>query len=60
MAKATLDRIDQKLDDLKETVVSLIASVDKQNGRIGKLERWRAYAIGIATAASVILGRIFH
>ena len=41
-----------RIDMLLETVNRIEDKVTAQNGRIGKLERWRAYIIGIAIGAS--------
>lgn len=61
---ATLEQLDQKLDDLKELVqLSRTEAKDKfekHEERLGALERWRAYVIGISAAITVVIGRIFH
>lgn len=57
---ATLEQLDQKLDDLKELVFRLVQVEEKQNDRINALERWRAYVVGISVAVAVFIERIFH
>lgn len=57
---ATLEQLDQKLDDLKELVFRLVAVEEKQNDRINALERWRAYVVGISVTVAVFIERIFH
>jgi hypothetical protein len=58
MAKATLDRLDQKLDDLKELVLETTKTVKEQNSRIYSLERGRAYLLGIGTAISAAMSTL--
>jgi hypothetical protein len=36
----------------------IFALIEKQNGRIGALERWRAYVVGIAVGVGGIAGGI--
>jgi len=40
---------------IKESLDRIEAKVDKQNGRVRKLENWRAYTIGIAAVLMFII-----
>ena len=50
-----LIRIDERQQTMAKTLIDLDIKVGKQNGRISKLERWRAYIVGIAVAAGVLI-----
>lgn len=45
--------IEKNTDDIK-------ARLDQQNGRIGRLERWRAYILGAFAVASFVAPIILH
>jgi len=44
----------QKIDDMAKDVVEIKVGVLAQNGRVRKLEQWRAYIIGIGAAISFL------
>jgi len=50
--RATLERVDQKLDDLILVVREIKESLDKHADRIGSLERWRSWMVGVGSAIS--------
>lgn len=39
-------RIEEQQTGLKENLERIEGKVDKQNGRVGRLERWRSYLTG--------------
>ena len=39
---------------LKEVILDIHKEVKQQNGRIGKLENWRSYSVGIVSAVVVL------
>lgn len=45
----------EKIDNIDKNVAIILEKLKEQNGRIARLERWRAYIIGIAVAASVLV-----
>lgn len=45
----------QKLDSMHEDVVGIKEAVQRQNGRVRKLEVWRGYIIGIGAAITFII-----
>ena len=61
MTQLTLEKlkINERLDTLQKSVDALIVTVQKQNGRIGKLEDWRAYLLGIGTVLVILVVPIF-
>jgi len=50
------EMIEHIFDDVKE----IRRQLEKQNGRIGKLERWRAYMIGIMAVIAFIVSEVLH
>lgn len=46
--------------NIKATVSRIEALVERQNGRVRKLENWRAYTIGIVTAIVFIVDLFFR
>lgn len=69
MADATLDRLDQKLDDVKERLVEYQAMLTKHmdqdradfntlHVRVNSLRRWQAWIIGICSGITALLGFI--
>lgn len=60
MARVSLERVDQKIDGLKELVQMLVEHIEAQNGRIRKLENWRSWIAGAVAAVSVIGGWLFY
>ena len=52
----TRDYLDLKLDPMAEDIHELKESVSKQNGRIGAIERWKAYLTGGFTMLGLIAG----
>jgi hypothetical protein len=51
----TIDLLSQNFSELRaentEAHENILATVQKQNGRIGKLETWRWYLVALATGA---------
>ncbi len=52
----TSDYLDLKLDPMAEDIHELKEAVTKQNGRIGVIERWKAYLTGGFTMLGLIAG----
>lgn len=50
--RVTLERMDQKLDDLILVVVEVKDSLKANSDRIGSLERWRSWMVGVGSAVS--------
>jgi hypothetical protein len=50
-----LGRMFEKIDDIHEDVGDIKKDIKKQNGRISKLENWRAYVLGIGAVLAVII-----
>lgn len=48
----------QKLDSMHEDVGDIKVAIQKQNGRVRKLEQWRAYIIGIGAAITFIIASV--
>lgn len=48
-------RVEQSLEDVKETLKRIESLLEKQNGRVRALEQWRAYIIGIGAAITFII-----
>jgi hypothetical protein len=53
-----LARVESQVGSTSQGVDRLVTHVDKQNGRIGKLERWRSYLTGGIFAGGVAAGWI--
>lgn len=56
----TLARIETTLINSKDEVDKISTKLTLQNGRIGKLERWRSYILGIFLVVSAVAGYILH
>ena len=50
--RVTLERMDQKLDDLILVVVEVKDSLKSNSDRISSLERWRSWMVGVGSAVS--------
>lgn len=50
----------EKIDNIDKNVTAILGELKEQNGRIGRLEKWRAYIIGISVAASVLIPYIIQ
>lgn len=54
----TLGAIQESVENTSEDVKQIDAKLTKQNGRVGSLERWRAYIVGIVAGIGFIIGAI--
>lgn len=52
----TRDYLDLKLDPIAEDIGELKTAVTSQNGRIGAIERWKAYLTGGITMLGLVAG----
>lgn len=50
------DFLDAKLDPMADDIRELKTDVAAQNGRVGSLERWRAYITGGLAMAALFAG----
>ncbi len=52
----TRDNLDLKLDPIATDIAELKEAVTKQNGRIGVIERWKAYLTGGVSMLGLLAG----
>lgn len=46
----------KQVEQIEKNTNAIMESLEKQNGRIGRLERWRSYILGIIGAAGFFIG----
>lgn len=51
--------VNEKLSWINVAIQELTKKVGIQNGRVGKLEQWKAYVLGCAAVSGFVLGVIF-
>lgn len=49
----------EKIDNLLTITERIEAKVEKTNGRVAALEKWRSYLLGITSAILFLIGKDF-
>lgn len=47
--------LNEKFTDIRETLAQILEQTKRTNGRISKLENWRAYVIGALSILTVLV-----
>ena len=56
----TLVRLETESKYISKSIGELVEKVGKQNGRVGKLERWRSWMLGILLIVGALSGYIIE